>query len=653
MFPLKKIFRSFFIILLIPFVGSTYNIVSNFGRTGLLEIPTAYTYPDGTIVVGTSYVYPYLRGFIGTGFFPGLEMGAVVTDIRNIKMKGSSWKGYGDYKDKAFFIKYQILPEMGKFPAIAVGWDDFHGTRLFDTKYIVVSKYIDYGIPQNVSVGYAKGKLLNGLFFGSEILLHPKWSFLVEYAPINKDKLKGLRKEKIKWKYNFGLKWQPWKYMQVVLSYQRGNQYGLNINFLWPMGEKWLPHIPKYFRLTKEDVELIKRGKQTEFYKKALERLEMVNADVYIVGDTLYIEFENRGYYFESVAIKKALLVLRVLRFPNVRKVKILLKENNVVVSEITIPGKWVNYYITQSVSFKELLKHSKVKFSSIRTGRSNRFFLPPRWDIFPRLRTFLNDPSGFFKYMFSLDIGITEKFASHWRLDADLFIPFINNISSVNKPLMEKPVRSDIAYYLGRKKPDFSVLSLSYIDKFSPRDFIGISVGYNELMFAGVGGDFIHFFGDGRFAAGLGGDYVYKRDPDKIFGLKNWTFHDEYVSFYYRMRNPEMQFTVKAGRFLAGDKGVRIEVSRIVHGMEVGFWYTYSDTSKFTGPNKDYHDKGVFLRIPLRIWKLRDTQMEADYALAPWTRDVGQLAGRPFDLYRELVKKLPFYIEDTADEEE
>ena len=652
MFPLKKIFRSFFIILLIPFVGSTYNIVSNFGRTGLLEIPTAYTYPDGTIVVGTSYVYPYLRGFIGTGFFPGLEMGAVVTDIRNIKMKGSSWRGYGDYKDKAFFIKYQILPEMGKFPAIAVGWDDFHGTRLFDTKYIVVSKYIDYGIPQNVSVGYAKGKLLNGLFFGSEILLHPKWSFLVEYAPINKDKLKGLRKEKIKWKYNFGLKWQPWKYMQVVLSYQRGNQYGLNINFLWPMGEKWLPHIPKYFRLTKEDVELIKRGKQTEFYKKALERLEMVNADVYIVGDTLYIEFENRGYYFESVAIKKALLVLRVLRFPNVRKVKILLKENNVVVSEITIPGKWVNYYITQSVSFKELLKHSKISFSKEKS-RLSTWFTRPSFDIFIKTRAYLNEASGPFKYGFFLFLGLKEKFLNQFRLDFSLYKALMSNIHQNVKPALAKPIRSDIGKFLGVKKIQISTLSVSYIDKFLQNNFLGVSVGYSELMFAGIGGDFIHFFGNGRFAAGLGGDYVYKRDPNKVFGLKNWTFHDEYVSFYYRMRKPEMQFTVKAGRFLAGDKGVRIEVSRIVHGMEVGFWYTYSDTSNFSGPNKDYHDKGVFLRIPLRIWKLKDTQMEAGYALAPWTRDVGQLAGRPFDLYRELVKKLPFYIEDTADEEE
>jgi hypothetical protein len=118
-------------------------------------------------------------------------------------------------------------------------------------------------------------------------------------------------------------------------------------------------------------------------------------------------------------------------------------------------------------------------------------------------------------------------------------------------------------------------------------------------------------------------------------------------------MEYPEMQFTIKAGRVLAGDKGVRFEVSRIVNGFEVGFWYTYSDTSDFTGPNKNYHDKGVFVAIPLRMFSTKDTKVVGVYSLSPWTRDVGQLAGRPFDLYREIAPKLPFYLLDKANEKE
>jgi hypothetical protein len=642
----------------------SYEIISNFGRTGLMEIPTAYTVKDGHIVFGGSYVYPYLRGYVNVGFFPGLEIGGVITQINNIYVKGNIWRGYGKYKDKAFFAKYQILPEMGKFPAIAIGWDDFHGTKLFDTKYLVITKYVElpllkWKIPQNVTFGYAKGNMLDGFFGGTEILLHPKLSFMFEYAPIQPSKLKGLSEIKRKLstfeKFNFGLKWQPSSWLQITTSYQRREEWGINISFDIPMGKPWVPHIPRYFRLSKKDIKLIKENKQTEFYEKALKRLGFNNPKVYIKGDTLYVEYTNNTYFFESVALKKALLILKVLYFPGIKKVVVINKVRNVPVTIIEIPGYYLNLFLTKSLSFKELIDKSKIDFANYKIKpHYNEFIEKIKWTIYPKLRTFLNDPSGAFKYMLSLDIGANINFLNNFWLTSYLYIPIVNNISTVNKPLMKRPVNSDIAYYLEQKKANFSVFSINYLGYLWNKTFIGISAGYNELRFAGIGGDILHFFGNGRFAVGLGGDYVIKRNPNSSFGLrKGWDFHDEYIAIHYYTKFPEMHLAVKAGRFLAGDKGVRFEVSRIVKGFEVGFWYTYSDTSNFTGPNKNYHDKGIFIRIPLRIFKLKDTQTVASYALAPWSRDVGQLAGRPFDLYYKLVHKLPFYIKQTLNEEE
>ena len=649
----------FLLILLIFFCFSSvkklyaHEIISNFGRTGLLEIPTAYKVKDGTLTIGSSYVYPYLRGFINVGFFPGLEIGGTITVIRNIKLNSRYWEGYGDYKDKAFFFKYQILPEMGKFPAIAIGWDDFHGTKLFDTKYVVITKYIDTILPQNLTIGYAKGKLLNGFFSGSEILLHPNWSFIIEYAPINKDKLKGLEREKIKSKINTGIKYQPFKWFQVVFSYQRGNHFGLNLNFNFPMGGLWTSHKPIIYKLSSEDILLIKKNKQTFLYEKILKNLDFSNVKVYKIKDTLIIEYNNKRYFYESVALKKVLSVLTVLSFKNVRLVKIIIKENNIPITEIVIPAKYVNSYLIGAIDFKTLLEKSKISIAPRIYQNTNSFFFQRKLKIMPKLRTFLNDPSGFFKYALSLDIYFNAYFLNNFRVDVGLMIPIINNISTINKPLMEKPVRSDIAYYLEGKNPKLSVLSLSYINSLAPNTFVGISFGYNELMFAGIGGDLLYFFNDGRLAVGIGGDYVVKRDTNSLLGIKNWHYHNEYVSLYYQTFNPHMRFSIKAGRFLAGDKGVRFEVARIVKGFEIGFWYTYSDTSDFTSSNKNYHDKGVFIAIPLRMFSSKDTRTVGYYSLAPWTRDVGQLAGRPFDLYKLLEKKLPFYIKETWMEKE
>jgi len=643
---------NFFVSFCIALSSFAYEPLSNFGRSGLLQTPTAYTIPDGSISFGGSYVYPYLRGFISVGFFPGLEVGGTVTVIRNITVNNPGWAGYGSYKDKAFFAKYQILPEMGKFPAVAIGWDDFHGTKLFETRYFVISKYVDFFVPQKVSFGYADGKLLDGFFGGTEVLLHPKASFLLEYANYDKNKLLGLNKLQVSSNWNFGIKIQPLSWVQLVVSYQRGNEYGLNLNFNFPMGGLWVDHKPTFFRLTEKDLKLIKAS-PIKFYEDALKRLKLSNVRVYKSGTTLVIEYENEKYFFESVALKKVLSVLTVLRIEGVNTVRVVIKNNNIPVTEYEFPAKLVNEYLLGHLSFRELLKSARFTIAPTYEPKAENLIGKFKWKISPRVRTFLNDPSGFFKYMISIDLDLSVNFLNYWRLDANLWFPTFNNISTINEPLMPKPVRSDIADYLGRSKPTVGKLSISYVKNLFPRTFVGISAGYNELMFAGIGGDILYFFGDGSIAVGIGGDYVYKRDPDNTFGLRSWTFHDEYVRFHYFLKKPQMLFSIKAGRFLAGDEGIRFEVSRIVKGFEVGFWYTYSDTSDFTGPNKNYHDKGVFVAVPLRMFFPWDTQAVGVYSLEPWTRDVGQLAGRPFDLYRLLMKKLPFYIEANAEETE
>jgi len=650
----KRIKRLLFLLFLfLNFPVSTLkasDIISNFGRTGLLINPSAYTVKDGHIVFGSSYVYPYWRFFGNVGFFPGLELGGTITQIRTIRLNKGVWKGYGYYKDKAFFAKYQILPEMGKFPAIAIGWDDFHGTKLFETKYVVLSKYVDLDFPQNVTIGYASG-VIDGFFFGTETLLHPKLSFIFEYSPIKKEKLKGINT--VKSKYNFGLKFQPYSWLQTVISFQRGKEFGVNISFDMPMGKPWLPHKPRYFVLTRRDVQLIRKNKQTEFFESALERLGFAYPKVVISGNTLIIECYNKTYFYDSVALRKILSIFRVVFFPNITNVRIILKEENIPITEIDIPGYLINEYLSGKVNLKTLLDRSRYVIAPKYIPLYKLDFSIPKLNGALKLRTFLNDPSGAFKYKLSYDIGIEEYFLNNFIFNANVILPIKNNISSVNPPLMKRPVRSDIDDYLDNKHPDISVMSVSYVSPILSNTFIGLSAGYNELMFAGVGGDLIHFIGDGRWAVGVGGDWVRKRDPNNTFKLKDYDFHDIYVSAYYTMKYPELHFSIKAGRFLAGDKGVRVEVSRVVKGFEVGFWYTYSDTSDFVGPNKNYHDKGVFVSVPLRMFKWRDTKQIGYYSLSPWTRDVGQLAGRPIDLYRLLEHKMPFYLKDKWNESE
>jgi hypothetical protein len=51
-----------------------------------------------------------------------------------------------------------------------------------------------------------------------------------------------------------------------------------------------------------------------------------------------------------------------------------------------------------------------------------------------------------------------------------------------------------------------------------------------------------------------------------------------------------------------------------------------------FTDPyNSGYHDKGISVEIPLRLFIGRDSKTTFRYSLLPWTRDVAQ------DIWRYL----------------
>jgi hypothetical protein len=88
----------------------------------------------------------------------------------------------------------------------------------------------------------------------------------------------------------------------------------------------------------------------------------------------------------------------------------------------------------------------------------------------------------------------------------------------------------------------------------------------------------------------------------------------------------------VKWGRFLAGDRGVQVAISKFIRGVTLSAWYSATDTDVFTDPyNRGYHDKGISVAIPIRLFAGRDSQTAYRFSLLPWTRDAAQ------DIYRYL----------------
>ncbi len=117
--------------------------MSNYGTTGLIMMPTARLYPEGSLVFTWSHLEPYLRGsFVGYPF-DWLEASYQYTDVNNkLYSDVPAFSGSQSYKDKSFDAKIRVIKERKYMPAIAVGFRDLGGSSLFASEFVVASKMI-------------------------------------------------------------------------------------------------------------------------------------------------------------------------------------------------------------------------------------------------------------------------------------------------------------------------------------------------------------------------------------------------------------------------------------------------------------------------------------------------------------------------------
>jgi membrane-associated phospholipid phosphatase len=266
------------------------------------------------------------------------------------------------------------------------------------------------------------------------------------------------------------------------------------------------------------------------------------------------------------------------------------------------------------------------------------------RLKIMPKLAFFFNDPSGAFRYELSAAINYDKRLRDGLYLNSALKLNLVENISGVTQASnsLLPHVRTDIAEYKHGSRLKLNRLLLNQYAQPYERVYLRGSAGIYEEMYRGIGGQALYLPKDSRWAADLAVDALQQR------GFQGWLDKRDYktvtalAALHYRLPY-DMTVTARGGRFLAKDKGVRLEFKRrFQSGMEIGAWFTKTDGKDITNPGtptNPYNDKGVFLSVPLNIMLPSDTQATAGIALSPWTRDVGQMVASPGDLY-ELMEQ-------------
>ncbi|NOZ70047.1 MAG: YjbH domain-containing protein, partial [Deferribacteres bacterium] len=343
----------------------------------------------------------------------------------------------------------------------------------------------------------------------------------------------------------------------------------------------------------------------------------------------LWIEAQNDKYLYHTRAIGVIMEILSDLMPRDARRIHIVIRENGIPLTGLTFYRNDLSDLYTGRMTLDEFLL-----LSEFGTAVSDDITAPGMYrkqygyGLKPDLQMFINDPSGFFKYR----LGVKGWLSYHpWKgssFVAALAAYPLNNISTTNEPL-SIPVRSDLVFYK-KEKVALDRLMFDQTGKLSPDIFGRFSAGLLEVQYAGVDAEIAMPVFDGRILLGLSGSAVRKRRRDNPFKLADNDTGKLYTTAFFntRLNIPEREIAVdiKAGRFLAGDRGMRVTVSKHINGVTVWAWYSITDTSIFEDDfNRGYHDKGIGVSIPLRLFKGTDSRRVYSYILSPWTRDTGQ----------------------------
>ena len=651
------------------------------GQTGLIYMPDARIDPDGTWRSGVSYADPYLNIWTSLTAMPRLETTFRFIQISNVPGFTAPGTDYGDYKDKVFDAKLLLLAEDRWWPALAVGGTDVGGgTGLFNSAYVAAGKRI-WDLDFTVGVGAER---IDGAFGGVRWRprFAPNWRLVAEYdandyphdfradqsGVIDRDKsvVAGIE-------YRRG-----WVGLQASYGHE---EVGVNAYVAIPLQEK--EFIPK-IKEPEPYVKLTPRPSHAQWEADSVHRKRLLQAlaaqdfkDVRIQteGDRMTVVLTNTRISKTSRAVGRAARTILHLAPIETREIRIVYTVSDVAFATYTfVDLKRLERYFNGQIGRSELTDYVLVEWArpgsddiapekaellaEIEAERGAQFFDETEGDIFsfrtqsasldrfkvsPKVSLYLNDPSGAFHYDLYLQASYDRKLFRRTFFSTAVRGTVLEDVSDVTQPSnsLLPHVRTDVAEYYREKGPKLTRLLVNQLYHPGERVYARASAGIYELMFAGAGGQVLYVPEASRWATDLSVDWVRQRDFNGGFGFRDYETVTALGAVHYRMPFYGLTTTARAGRFLARDTGVRLEIKRRFRsGMEFGAWYTVTNGDDITSPgtpSSPYYDKGIFALIPLNTLLTRDTQALGHASLSPWTRDVGQMVASPGDLYDML----------------
>lgn len=658
--------------------------------TGIWNMPNARVLPDWhmRLLYGQNDPYSYYGGALG--IWDRLEIHGQFTAVDTIE--AFEGEGYGDYKDRSAGARLVLLKEDDWCPQIAGGFFDVTGTGLFGSRYIVASKMIgDVDVTVGLGQGILAGEFVGGEtsavtgdsgdagldflfssparktrpFAGLEYHVTPHLTLSAEYSSINYDRMFGyvasdgstkVKTDNSNIPINLGLKYKLTPNIHLNAAYMRGNELGIGGSLEFPLDPEGMLGWKK-----KPDFQPLERTKWEAFEGNNTQLAEIVCSALKDDGFTqvavtasdtaLWIEAHNAAYLSQGRALGRLASIVDRLAPERISVLYFNLIEKEYVISSLRTTRADLRAFLESRLDKGTFLAVGDLTmfaddhwetFSKDATCGKTSTSNDDWYDvsIYPKVRTFLNNRKGFFKHK----VVIQNRGKLYpWKggmFAGELEFTLYNEYDELAyDPLEDDATRTDLVLYEEKSSPRMTQLAFDQIVELPGNILTRGAVGAFESAYAGFGAECFRFFSDGRLGVGLESQWVRKRDIDDNFALRNdldnW-FHTAFLNVYANVWPEQgLEMGLKLGRFLAGDKGVELEVRRSFKYFTLGARYTKTDTDIFSSDkNRGTDQKAVFIRIPFSVFKDHEVKGTYTYEITSFTRDPGATVRQPRSLF-------------------
>ncbi len=652
---------------------------------GYFTMPSARTFDAGVIGFGYAHAPPYRIWSLGFQFFDHVEATGNYWIYHGITEGNFGHLGFGDDAERAANVKFILLRKEDGFtflPDFALGWNDFLGSRRFNSFYLVATQeFSRYNF--EATLGWGRGRIKG--FYGGLAwtpFRHSKYfwkNFILageydanDYHHHHSEHPSG---RKVNSRINIGAQLKFWDLIRLSASSIRGDDWAASAALHYNLGaSKGL--FPKIFDpptyTTPVDTQPLGILRTRQDFS-----LELAYAfkdqgfnlyDLYLVPgengkDSLWMKIINVQYREEDVVRDRIEHVLASLTPSNISSITAVMEADGVPTQEYRFrledlkryaSGQMGEYEFDLIAPMREATSPPSVYDAALLYQRRK-----PIWMLTfrPWLRSFFGSSRGKFKYEtgFSLGpegylfdqiyyslYGTYTVFASTQNLVGDRDV--LNPSHIIN-------VRTDSLRYNQASSFHVEQAFLQKSWNWGNGWFSRLATGYFETAYAGVATETLYYPVNFNWAVGfqvatlwkrkyfgMGFQHkIRKRGDDGIYRFFPYTGLQYFLDFYYEYKPFHIDFKISAGQFLARDKGIRIEGSRsFPSGLRVGLWYTFTNGNDIVN-NSRYYDKGFVISMPLDIFLNKSSRSRISYAMSAWLRDVGAQAATGKPLYPTL----------------